>query len=114
MKLPSISSKSITKEKLVEDLGRAKELGFGVLDKVAQYNMVRGKLIKKVIKYPFMKNYEQALVELDQKEYFNLKDILLDLRNNYVLLVCEKEGNLAGGIDEDFKNKLSNYSTSCS
>ena len=97
-------------EEIVGELARAEESGFGVLEEVAKYYLARAKLTSKVIKYPYMKDYQQALLEIDEKEYINLKVIFLDLRNNYAILVCGWRGKKvvvgAKGEAKDFNQCL--------
>jgi proteasome activator subunit 3 (PA28 gamma) len=73
-------------EETVSELGRAEDSGFAVLENMTKYYITRAKLISKVLKYPGVADYRQSVVELDEKEYINLKLCCLDLRNNYAIL----------------------------
>jgi proteasome activator subunit 3 (PA28 gamma) len=39
-----------------------------------------------MIKYPHVDDYRQVIRELDEKEYFSLRLVLLEVRNHYALL----------------------------
>eukprot|EP01114_Cavostelium_apophysatum_P019206 TRINITY_DN6125_c0_g1_i1.p1 TRINITY_DN6125_c0_g1~~TRINITY_DN6125_c0_g1_i1.p1 ORF type:complete len:249 (+),score=56.87 TRINITY_DN6125_c0_g1_i1:119-865(+) len=73
-------------EETVSELGRAEDSGFAVLESMTKYFITRAKLVSKVIKYPNVKDYRQSVVELDEKEFINLRLCALDLRNNYAIL----------------------------
>jgi len=40
----------------------------------------------KVIKYPQIEDYRLGVVELDEKEYINMRMCALELRNTYAIL----------------------------
>ncbi|CAM9370016.1 unnamed protein product [Heterosigma akashiwo] len=60
--------------------------GLAVLDHITKFYFSRGRLISKSAKHPGVKDYGRAVMELDQKQYFNLLESCKDLRNNYILL----------------------------
>ena len=66
---------------------------------MTKYFVTRAKLVTKVIwnlvwflkefqvlKHPNIQDYRQCVIELDDKEFINLKYCTLDLRNNYAIL----------------------------
>jgi len=73
-------------EETVNELGRAEDSGFAVLESVTKYFVTRAKLVSKVQKYPNILDYRQSVMELDEKEFINLRLCCLDLRNNYAIL----------------------------
>jgi len=73
-------------EETVSELSRAEDSGFAVLESMTKYFVTRAKLVSKVIKYPNIEDYRQCVIELDDKEFVNLRFCALDLRNNYAIL----------------------------
>jgi len=73
-------------EETVSELGRAEDSGFSVLESMTKYFITRAKLVSKILKYPKVEDYRQSVIELDEKEFVNLKLCCLDLRNNYSIL----------------------------
>jgi len=73
-------------EETVSELGRAEDSGFSLLESMTKYFITRAKLVSKILKYPKVEDYRQSVVELDEKEFINLKLCCLDLRNNYAIL----------------------------
>jgi len=73
-------------EETVSELGRAEDSGFSVLESMTKYFITRAKLVSKILKYPKVEDYRQSVIELDEKEFVNLKLCCLDLRNNYAIL----------------------------
>jgi len=73
-------------EEIISELGRAEESGYSNLEAIANYYLRRAKLVSKVLKYPGVEDYKQAIVELDLKEFINLRLCILDLRNLYLTL----------------------------
>lgn len=56
------------------------------LDQISRYYITRGKLVSKIIKYPQLDDYRQAVVELDEKEFTSLRLCCCELRNHYLIL----------------------------
>eukprot|EP00126_Sphaerothecum_destruens_P006090 Sdes_comp19208_c0_seq2m10077 len=73
-------------EETVNELSRAEDNGFAILESITKYYVTRGKLVSKVLKYPHLDDYVRSVEELDEKELLNLKLCLIDLRNNYAIL----------------------------
>jgi len=73
-------------EETVNELSRSEEAGFAVLETMTKYYVTRAKLVSKILKYPDVEDYRRSVLELDEKEYINLRLCLLDLRNNYASL----------------------------
>jgi len=53
------------------------------LDQISRYYLTRGKIVAKVAKYPHVEDYRRSIVDIDQKEYWNLRLVLMELRNHY-------------------------------
>lgn len=73
-------------EETLAELERAEEAAFGTLESVPKYFILRAKYITKTIKYPGVADFQNAVHELDQKEYLSLCMTLKELRNNYSIL----------------------------
>jgi len=73
-------------EETVNELSRAEDSGFAVLESMTKYFVTRAKLVSKVLKYPNVQDYRQSVVEIDEKEFINLRMCCMDLRNNYSIL----------------------------
>jgi proteasome activator subunit 3 (PA28 gamma) len=56
------------------------------LDQINRYFVTRAKMASKVAKYPMIEDYRQAVDEYDQKVFHNLRVILQELRNTYLLV----------------------------
>lgn len=73
-------------EETVNELARAEESCYSVMDAVAKFYATRGKLMTKLIKYPRVQDYIMSAVELDVKECVNLRLCAIDLRNNCAII----------------------------
>ncbi|XP_032218776.2 proteasome activator complex subunit 3 [Nematostella vectensis] len=56
------------------------------LDQIARYYVTRGKVVSKIVKYPQLQDYRQAVFELDEKEFISLRLCCCELRNHYLIL----------------------------
>eukprot|EP01104_Vermistella_antarctica_P021437 TRINITY_DN9690_c0_g1_i1.p1 TRINITY_DN9690_c0_g1~~TRINITY_DN9690_c0_g1_i1.p1 ORF type:complete len:252 (+),score=78.58 TRINITY_DN9690_c0_g1_i1:79-834(+) len=73
-------------EETVGELGRVESDAFTVLENMTKYYLSRAKLLSKVRKHPEMEDYRQSVIELDEKQFLNLRLVILDLRNNFSIL----------------------------
>jgi len=73
-------------EETISELTRSEDAGYNLLESMTKYYVTRGKLVTKVLKYPGIEDYKQSVIELDQKEYINLKLSCLDMRNNLAIV----------------------------
>eukprot|EP01119_Soliformovum_irregulare_P005449 TRINITY_DN1720_c0_g1_i3.p1 TRINITY_DN1720_c0_g1~~TRINITY_DN1720_c0_g1_i3.p1 ORF type:complete len:125 (-),score=39.95 TRINITY_DN1720_c0_g1_i3:171-545(-) len=73
-------------EETINELGRTEDAGLSILENITKYFLTRGKLITKVAKHPHLEDYKQAVIELDSREFVNLRMCILELRNNYSIL----------------------------
>jgi len=53
---------------------------------MTKYFVTRAKLVSKCLKYPGVQDYQESIMELDEKEYIDLKLAYKELRNNYAIL----------------------------
>ncbi|XP_065897186.1 proteasome activator complex subunit 3-like [Dysidea avara] len=56
------------------------------LEQITRYYTTRGKMMSKLVKYPQLEDYRKAIEEYDEKIYFSLKLITMELRNTYCIL----------------------------
>jgi len=56
------------------------------LDQISRYLLTRGKIVTKVAKYPHVEDYRRAIEDLDEKEFLNLRLVLMEVRNHYSTL----------------------------
>ncbi|CRG96624.1 subunit of proteaseome activator complex, putative [Plasmodium gallinaceum] len=73
-------------EEAIQELARVEESAFNLYDAIVKYYMERAKLSTKVIKYPNVYDYQEAIRELDEKEWIHIKITIIDMRNNYIML----------------------------
>ena len=73
-------------EEILGELGRAEEAALTTLEHIPKYYLMRAKYISKSLKYPRIEDYRRSILELDEKEYFDVVMILKDLKNHYSIL----------------------------
>jgi hypothetical protein len=73
-------------EETVNELGRAEDSGFALMETICKYCATRGKLLTKVKKHPEVMDYRWSIMELDEKQTAALRLNAIDLRNNYAIL----------------------------
>lgn len=56
------------------------------LEQVSRYYAARGKLVTKVVKYPFIEDYRRAVEELDERQYLSMSLTMHEIRNRYSTL----------------------------
>jgi len=56
------------------------------LDQISRYLLTRGKIVTKIAKYPHVEDYRRAVEDLDEKEFLNLRLVLMEVRNHYSTL----------------------------
>jgi len=56
------------------------------LDQISRYLLTRGKLVTKIAKYPHVEDFRRAIEDLDEKEFLNLRLVLMEVRNHYSTL----------------------------
>jgi len=56
------------------------------LDQISRYYLTRGKIVSKVAKYPHVEDYRRSIQDLDEKEFLNLRLVLMEIRNHYSTL----------------------------
>lgn len=96
-------------EDVIQELARAEESAFTLSDSIVKYYMSRAKLSSKVLKYPNVHDYQEAIRELDEKEWIHIKITLLDMRNNYILLydmLCKNWEKVVKPKNEDAHHRM--------
>ena len=53
------------------------------LDQIAGYFASRGRYVSKIGKYPHVEDYRRTVREIDERQFVNLRLVILDLRNHY-------------------------------
>ena len=57
---------------LLEQISSAESVGLDVLDQFAGYFLTRAELVTKILKYPGIEDYRNAVIELDEKTYIKV------------------------------------------
>lgn len=73
-------------EEVMVDASRTETDVTSMLDFYCDYLIYRGKINTKRIKWPGIKAYSDALIELDEMTYIRIRMTLQDIRNNYARL----------------------------
>ncbi|VDM24222.1 unnamed protein product [Hydatigera taeniaeformis] len=73
-------------EEVMVDASRTETDVTSMLDFYCDYLIYRGKINTKRIKWPGIRAYTEALVELDEMTYIRIRMTLQDIRNNYARL----------------------------
>eukprot|EP00792_Barthelona_sp_PAP020_P004954 TRINITY_DN2427_c0_g1_i1.p1 TRINITY_DN2427_c0_g1~~TRINITY_DN2427_c0_g1_i1.p1 ORF type:complete len:239 (+),score=72.35 TRINITY_DN2427_c0_g1_i1:77-793(+) len=71
---------------VLQELASSEDNAFELLEHMTKYHITRSKLISKAYKYPKILDYQQAVFELDEKHFIQLRLASTDLRNNYLLI----------------------------
>uniref|UniRef100_A0A1I7T3A6 Proteasome activator complex subunit 3 n=1 Tax=Caenorhabditis tropicalis TaxID=1561998 RepID=A0A1I7T3A6_9PELO len=56
------------------------------LDQMSRYFTTRGKLITKIAKYPHVDDYRRAILDMDEKQFINIRLVVLEMRNHFSTL----------------------------
>eukprot|EP01083_Nonionella_stella_P066668 175787_1 len=73
-------------EEIVGELCGTEDLAFIIVEHMTKYFISRAKLVSKVVKWPCIADFRQAVIELDEREYAQLSLDIRDLRNQYLTL----------------------------
>ncbi|GAB65653.1 proteasome activator complex subunit 3 [Plasmodium cynomolgi strain B] len=96
-------------EEAIQELARVEESAFNLYDAIVKYYMDRAKLSTKVIKYPNVYDYQEAVRELDKKEWIHIKITIIDMRNNYIMLydlLCKNWEKVVKPKNEDAHHRM--------
>lgn len=74
-------------EQVLAELHRAQDAGYNLIDGLKNYHMNRAKICSKLIKYPNLPDYAEALRRHDEKAFFAIRQNLVDLRSIYCVLM---------------------------
>jgi len=81
-------------EDAIKEVGHCEDFAFEFLGGITKYYISRAKLITKGLKYPGVADYLEAIHELDEKTYIDLRCALRELRNYYATLYDMIQKNL--------------------
>uniref|UniRef100_A0A914CUB9 Proteasome activator complex subunit 3 n=1 Tax=Acrobeloides nanus TaxID=290746 RepID=A0A914CUB9_9BILA len=56
------------------------------LDHMSLYFVNRARLVTKVAKYPHVDDYRRAILDMDEKQFINIRLVLMELRNHFATL----------------------------
>ncbi|KAJ1607129.1 proteasome activator p28/Ki autoantigen [Cryptosporidium canis] len=73
-------------EETIQELGRVEDATFSLYESVCKYYSERGRLSSKLVKYPGVEDYVEAVRELDERYWVSLRCSIADIRNNYAWL----------------------------
>ncbi|VEV56766.1 subunit of proteaseome activator complex, putative [Plasmodium vinckei vinckei] len=96
-------------EEAIQELARVEESAFNLYDAIVKYYMERAKISTKVIKYPNVVDYQEAIREIDEKEWIHIKITIIDMRNNYIMLydlLCKNWEKVVKPKNEDAHNRM--------
>ncbi|KAJ3750653.1 proteasome activator pa28 REG alpha/beta subunit [Lentinula detonsa] len=81
-------------EEILNELHRAQDCVYNLRDSPRQHHLARAKICSKLIKYPYVEDYTSALIEHDEKQIFNARHYLLDIRDLYAALTDITQKNI--------------------
>lgn len=96
-------------EEAIQELARVEDSAFNLYDAIVKYYMSRAKLSTKVIKYPNIFDFQEAIRELDEKEWIHIKVTIIDMRNNYIMLydlLCKNWEKVVKPKNEDMHHRM--------
>lgn len=73
-------------DEILQMLATGRASGQVVLQSITAYYFRRGKLVTLAQKHPLVADYPRGIMELDEKQFTDLLESWMDLRNNYSLL----------------------------
>ncbi|KAI1725308.1 proteasome activator pa28 beta subunit domain-containing protein [Ditylenchus destructor] len=56
------------------------------LDQMSRYFISRARILSKIAKYPFLDDYRRSILDLDEKQYLNIRLVMLEMRNHFTSL----------------------------
>ncbi|CAJ0596801.1 unnamed protein product [Cylicocyclus nassatus] len=56
------------------------------LDQMSRYFTSRAKLLTKIAKYPHVDDYRRAILDMDEKQFINIRLVVLEMRNHFSTL----------------------------
>uniref|UniRef100_F1LCN1 Proteasome activator complex subunit 3 n=1 Tax=Ascaris suum TaxID=6253 RepID=F1LCN1_ASCSU len=56
------------------------------LDQISRYFVSRARLVTKVAKYPHVEDYRRAILDMDEKQFINIRLVLTEMRNHFATL----------------------------
>jgi len=74
-------------EEVLNEVHRIEGDSINYLDGISRYFITRGKIVSKLVKYPYLDDYRRAIKEVDEKEYLTLLFSINDIRSHYLLIL---------------------------
>lgn len=56
------------------------------LDQMSKYFTSRARIVTKIAKYPHVEDYRRAMLDTDEKQFINIRLVIIELRNNFATL----------------------------
>ncbi|VDD96133.1 unnamed protein product [Enterobius vermicularis] len=56
------------------------------LDQMSRYFVSRARLVTKIAKYPHVEDYRRAILDMDEKQFINIRLVLMEMRNHFATL----------------------------
>jgi len=74
-------------EEVLNEVHRIQNESVTYLDAVSRYFITRGKIVSKLVKYPYLDDYRRAIKEVDEKEYLSLQFSINEIKSHYMLIL---------------------------
>mmetsp|Transcript_69 Transcript_69/g.60 ORF Transcript_69/g.60 Transcript_69/m.60 type:complete len:255 (-) Transcript_69:195-959(-) len=73
-------------EECVAEIGRVEDVSFAALESMSKYYQIRARLVHKMTKHPYVLDYRQAVLEIDETQFAKLRYSIVDMRNNFAFI----------------------------
>jgi len=73
-------------EEVLGEVRQIEDEAAQLLDQTSRYYLSRGKLVTKIARYPHVDDYRRAIVDLEEKQFINLRLTATEVRNHYATL----------------------------
>uniref|UniRef100_A0A183C3P5 PA28_beta domain-containing protein n=1 Tax=Globodera pallida TaxID=36090 RepID=A0A183C3P5_GLOPA len=58
----------------------------GFLDQMSKYFASRARIVTKIAKYPHVEDYRRAMLDTDEKQFINIRLVIIEMRNHFATL----------------------------
>ena len=96
-------------EEALNEVVRTQESAYNLIATPFTYHSTRGDLAAKLVRYPGVKDYAQAIEEHDRKSVYRLKMHLTDMRNMYAVVFDILKKNIAKISKPKSGNQMGSY-----
>jgi len=89
LNMPALADDDANQEMQEEAIGmlaKCEDEGFGMLTTFNSYNLARGKLVAKTLRFPDVEDYWEGIRQVDEEMFVKMKLATGDLRNQYLLI----------------------------